>query len=216
MTAPIVFGFAQSVYVRSVRLALEEKGVAYRLEEINPFAPEGPPASHMERQPFGKVPAFEHDGFALYETDAILRYVDEVFSGAPLIPATPRDRARMTQVMRILDNYVYPSMVWGVFVEEVRKPQHGEAPDEDTIAASLQTARTCLTAIDDLRTPGRDYLVGDRLSLADLHAVPMFIYFAIAPRGAELLRSYPGLIDWLARMKARPSVIATTSPLEQD
>ena len=86
MTTPVVFGFAQSVYVRSVRLALEEKGVAYRLDEIDPFVREAVPADYARRHPFGKVPAFEHDGFRLYETDAIVRYIDEVFAGAPLIP----------------------------------------------------------------------------------------------------------------------------------
>ncbi|CAM5211102.1 Glutathione S-transferase OS=Bosea thiooxidans OX=53254 GN=ARD30_25575 PE=4 SV=1 [Bosea thiooxidans] len=70
-----------SVYVRAVRLALEEKGVAYRLDPVDVFAKDGPPASLLERQPFGRIPAFEHDGFRLYEAGAIERYVDEAFPG---------------------------------------------------------------------------------------------------------------------------------------
>ncbi len=69
MTEPIVFGAPYSVYLRAVRLALEEKGVPYRLEEIDIFADGGPPKDYLARHPFGRIPAFEHDGFRLYETN---------------------------------------------------------------------------------------------------------------------------------------------------
>jgi glutathione S-transferase len=49
----------------------------------------------MARHRFGKIPAFEHAGFRLYETGAITRYVDEAFPGPRLQPDDPRDRARM-------------------------------------------------------------------------------------------------------------------------
>jgi hypothetical protein len=71
VSQPIVFGAAYSVYVRAVRLTLSEKRVSYRLQEVDIFAPGGPPADYLARQPFGRIPAFEHDGFALYETAAI-------------------------------------------------------------------------------------------------------------------------------------------------
>jgi glutathione S-transferase len=68
---PIVFGAPYSVYVRAVRLALEEKGVDYEFVPVDIFAPGGPTADHMKRHPFGKIPAFEHEGFRLYEAGAI-------------------------------------------------------------------------------------------------------------------------------------------------
>jgi len=72
MARPIVYGPAGSTYVWSVRLALAEKGVAHELVELDSFTAhrEEP---HLSRHPFAKVPAFEHDGFMLYETQAILR-----------------------------------------------------------------------------------------------------------------------------------------------
>ena len=73
---PIIFGAPYSVYVRVVRLVLEEKGVHYELIPVDIFAPGGPPPEHMTRHPFGKIPAFEHAGFRLYEAGAITRYVD--------------------------------------------------------------------------------------------------------------------------------------------
>jgi glutathione S-transferase len=81
---PTVFGAPYSVYVRSVRLTLEEKAVDYDLVPVDIFAAGGPPREQVARHPFGKIPAFEHDSFRLYEAGAIARYIDEAFAGVPL------------------------------------------------------------------------------------------------------------------------------------
>jgi glutathione S-transferase len=113
------------VYVRAVRLALEEKGVSYRLAEVDIYSPDGPPPDYLRRHPFGRIPAFEHAGFSLYETVAITRYVDEAFDGPRLQPADPQTCARMSQVISVLDNYAYRPLVWELFVERVRAPANG-------------------------------------------------------------------------------------------
>jgi glutathione S-transferase len=70
--------------VRGVRLTLIEKGIAHELVEVDVFASGGPPAEYLGRQPFGKIPAFEHHDFRLYEAGAIMRCVDEAFRGPAL------------------------------------------------------------------------------------------------------------------------------------
>src|SRR5260370_28342586 len=134
---PIVFGAPYSVYVRAVRPALEQKGIAYELVPVDILAPSGPPADHMKRHPFGKIPAFEHEGFRLYEAGAITRYVDEMFAGPSLQPADPRSRARMTQIIGILDSYAYRTLVWDIYVERVARPATRSAADQVRIAAAL-------------------------------------------------------------------------------
>jgi glutathione S-transferase len=208
VSAPIVFGAGYSVYVRSVRLTLAEKAVAYRLEEVDVFAAGGPPAAHLARHPFGKIPAFEHDGFHLYEAGAICRYVDEAFPGPALQPAEPRARARMAQAINVLDSYGYRTMVWDIFVERVRKPQRGAASDEAKIAAALPKAETCLGALTALGGDG-PWLAGPALTLADMHGAPMFALFAQTPEGAAMLDRHGRLKDWLDRMASRPSFVAT-------
>lgn len=210
MSAPVLFGASYSVYVRSARLALEEKGVPYRLEDVDIFAKGGPPAGYLQRHPFGRIPAFEHDGFRLYETGAITRYVDEAFAGPKLQPANPQPRARMNQVLSILDNYAYRTLVWDIFVERVRAPAQGRTADEAKIAAALPKAETCLAAIESLMEG--DHLAGDALTLADLHAAPMFAYVTLAAEGAALLRRHAGLASWWQRMTQRPSVAAVCQP----
>jgi glutathione S-transferase len=210
---PILFGAAYSVYVRAARLALAEKGVAYRLVEIDIFAEDGPPADYAARQPFGRIPAFEHDGFRLYESGAITRYVDEAFPGPPLQPKDPRGRARVNQILSILDSYAYRTLVWDIFVERVRAPQQDRAPDEARIAAALPRAETCLAALEALMD-AQPWLAGPQLTLADLHAAPIFAYAVLAPEGAALLARHDGIRRWWENMAARASMAATRSPLE--
>ena len=99
MAKPIVYGPAYSTYARTARLALEEKGVDYDLVEVDLLGGAAKASAHLARHPFGKVPAFEHDGFALYETDAIMRYINAAFPGKDLEPDDAKGRARMAQVI---------------------------------------------------------------------------------------------------------------------
>ena len=101
MTLPVLHGPAYSTYVRTARLALLEKGVAYTLDSFDLL--NGVPPVQRARHPFGKAPAFTHGDIVLYETVAICRYIDEAFDGPPLQPATALDRAHVTQVCAILD-----------------------------------------------------------------------------------------------------------------
>jgi glutathione S-transferase len=210
---PVLFGAAYSVYVRAVRLALIEKGVQYRLVEVDIFAPGGPPAEYADRHPFGRIPAFEHAGFRLYESSAISRYVDEAFPGPALQPTEPKRRARLNQIIAILDNYAYRPLVWDIFVERVRAPASGRMPDEELIAAALPRARVCLTALQELMGDG-PWLCGTSLTLADLHAAPMFAYFRLASEGHDLLTRHSGLQRWWERIAERPSMAATSVQLE--
>ena len=202
---PCVFGTADSVYVRIVRLTLIEKSVDHDLVPVDPFAPQGLPPGYGERHPFGRIPAFEHDGFRLYETGAITRYVNEAFAGPPLLPGDVRARARANQIISIADSYAYRALVWGVYVERVEKPAQGVPSDETRLAGALGEARLCLAAIEALMA-GAPFLAGPRLSLADLHLAPMIDYVRQAPEGAALLAAHPGLAAWWARMAARPSL----------
>jgi glutathione S-transferase len=213
MAKPIIFGATYSVYTRIVRLALIEKDVAYDLVDVDIFAAQGPPADYRRRNPFDRIPAIEHDGFCLYESGAINRYIDEAFPGSPLQPTNLRARARMNQIMGILDSYAYRSMVWDVFVERIRMPARGQAPDEQRIAAGMARAETCLNALEEFMVGGA-FLAGDRVTLADLHAAPMITLFRLAPEGNALLARWPGLRCWSDMMATRPSMASTRAPIE--
>jgi glutathione S-transferase len=205
MSRPKLFGADYSVYVRIVQLTLAAKGVDYELVPVDVFSADGVPAWYLEHQPFGRIPAFEHDGFCLFETTAITRYVDEAFAGPALQPADVRRRATMNQIIGMLDAYAYRAMVWDVYVERVDKPTEGKVSDEALIGAGMEKSKTCLAALSRLKTPG-DWLLGDQLTLADLHAAPMFGYFVKAPEGHAALAGYPALSRWWERAAKLPGL----------
>jgi glutathione S-transferase len=213
MSDPVLYGLSRSVYTRIARLALEEKGVRYSLEEVEIFGAAGVPAEHLARQPFGRVPAFAHDGFVLYETGAITRYVDEAFAGTRLQPQDSRAQARMNQVIGIVDSYAYRPMIWGVFAARIVAPEEGTEPDEALVAESLAKSRTCCRALEEILGSKR-WFTGDELSLADLHALPILLYFAMTSEGTDTLAAHPRLRAWLDHAAARPSVQRTQGKFE--
>ncbi|HZT89602.1 MAG TPA: glutathione S-transferase family protein [Stellaceae bacterium] len=206
MARPIVYGPAGSTYVWSARLTLAEKGVAHELVEVPFGAHKEQP--HLSRHPFAKVPTFEHDGFALYETQAIMRYVDERFESAPLQPIDVHQFARMNQIIGIVDAYAWPSIAAGVLFNRMLAPRFGLPVDEAAITAALPDARLCLAEFERLMGE-QPFLAGERISLADLMVVPLLSYFSRLAEGEMALVEHPALTAWLKRMETRQSWYVT-------
>ncbi|NGO53516.1 glutathione S-transferase family protein [Allomesorhizobium camelthorni] len=211
--AVTLHGYSYSVYLRIARMTMLEKGVAWSHVEVDPFADEIPP-DYRALNPFGRVPTLDHDGFVLYETTAITRYIDEAFEGPRLQPETPRERARMNQIIAIADSYGYWPMVRQVFSQRVFNARR-RTPDEAVTAEGLARSRKVLAALEPL-IGGSNFLVGDRLSLADLHLGAMTAYFTAAKEGAAALGDYPKLGVWWKAFKNRKSLTETDPGLPDD
>lgn len=83
----------------------KRQGVPYTLEAVDVFAEDGPLEGYLKRKPFERFPSFAHGDFHLFEAGANTRYIDDMFTGPALQPAESRDRARMSQIMSILDSH---------------------------------------------------------------------------------------------------------------
>jgi glutathione S-transferase len=203
MSGIVVYGIPGSPYTRSALLGLHEKGAAYRLAVITARTEE-----HLALHPFARIPILEHDDFRLYETQAILRYLDAVLPGPALQPKEPRAAARMDQIVGIVDWYVFPYVSVGISAERFLSQRFWNRPaDETNIANALPKARTCLRELERLKGPA-EFLCGDAISIADLMVAPHLLFFRRTPEGEELMRG-TSLDQWLARMGARASVQAT-------
>lgn len=198
----VLHGVPGSPYLRKPILTCEEKGVPWTLSALA-FGQNKTP-EYLKLQPFGRIPAMEHDGFRLYETQAIVRYIDAAFDGPSLTPRDPKAMARMSQVMNIIDCYVMPSLSAGIGFNRIVAPIFGVPADEAAVAAAIPLARTCLKALEDILGANR-YFAGEQLSLADLFAVAHLDLVPASPEGAELIAGSP-LLAWLDRMAERPSV----------
>lgn len=207
MSEPVVYGDPISTYVRSVRLALAEKGVQHSLVVVDLIKGQHKEAAHMARNPWGKMPAFEHAGQQFYEVSAIIRYVDEAFPGPALMPSTPTDRVRVNQVMSIVDNYGYAASITNIFIPRALVPSLGGQTDEAQVAAAKPQAALFLTEVNRL-LGGTDYFGGDKVSLADLLLLPVLNYLKATPEGQSMMVATPNIGAWMGRMSQRSSVQA--------
>jgi glutathione S-transferase len=205
---PRVFGADYSVYVRIVRLCLIEKGVEYELLPIDVFAKEGPPQSYLARHPFGRIPAFEHAGFWLYETSAIARYIDETFGQPKLQPPGAKARARCNQLLA--SRTIMHTRSWfGTFTWNACRSL-GEARRRVRRGSGLQLPKPeCVSRRCPSSWATTAGLAGAELTLADLYAAPMFDYFLKAPEGRNMIREHENLATWWSRVAERPSMKAT-------
>lgn len=117
----------------------------------------------------------------------------------------------MTQVISILDSYAYRTLVWDIYVERVARPANGAPTDDAMVAAALPTARICLSALADVIGEA-PWLAGPALSLADLHAAPMFALFRLVPETDQLRDRHDRLMKWWDGISARSSFARTQVP----
>ena len=208
MSEFIVHSIPGSPFGRAVLTTLEEKGASYRLSPVAPGTLRSP--EHLARHPFGRVPVLDHDGFLLYETQAILRYLDRVLPNPALTPADLRRAARMDQVMNVNDWYLFQGVANVIVFHRVIGPRlMGLTPDEAAIEAAMPKARAVLEELARL-LGGQPFFAGEAISLADLLVAPQLGFLKQTPEWSVLGAPHKNLAAWLARMEARPSLKATT------
>ncbi len=208
MSEFIVHAIPGSPFGRAVLTALEEKGASWRLSPVAPGGLRSP--EHLARHPFGRVPVLEHSGFLLYETQAILRYLDRMLPNPAFTPADPRRAARMDQVMNVNDWYLFQGVANVIVFNRVIGPRvMGLTPDEAAIEAAMPKARAVFEELARL-LGGQPFFAGETISLADFIVAPQLAFFTQTPEWSALGAPHKNLVAWLARMEARPSFVATT------
>jgi len=201
-----LLGDPRSTYTRTARMGLAEKGVKYSMQQTGPRTPE-----ILAVHPFGRIPAFRDGDFEVFETSAILRYVDESFEGPPLLPWTIRDRTRCEQWVSAINFYCYDAMIRRYVLQYLFPRGAGGQPDRAVIDGALKDIAEHL-AIFDRGYGNREFLAGNALSMADLFLAPILAYIEAMPEGAQLFASVPNVRRGQAVMRGRPSFKDTEPP----
>lgn len=198
-----LLGDPRSTYVRTVRMGLAEKGVRYALQSAGPKAPEV-----VAIHPFERIPAFRDGDLRLFETSAILRYIDEAFPGPSLAPGNIRDRARCEQWVSAINAYCYDAMVRRYVLQYLFPKGADGKPDRGVIDAALKDVAKQL-AILDAAYGEKSLLAGANVSFADLLLAPILAYVAAMPEGKDLMKAASNVARAHAAMRERASFTDT-------
>jgi glutathione S-transferase len=198
-----VFGFPQSSFVHIARLVLTHKEVPYDFHDLEPDMGS---SKHLALHPFDRVPILQHGDFVLYETSAIVAYLEEQFPTPALLPATIEGRARMNQWISAVNSYYYPYMIYHVGHERNVFPLLGIPSDEKVVAHALPKIEVGLQAVEKQLSHGQGFLLGSEVTLADYYLLPSTFSFWRTPEGKTMYPSFPAAEGWRERMEALPTV----------
>lgn len=197
-----LFAHPASTCSRKCLTVLHEKNAEFEFVLVDLAKGEHKQPAHLARQPFGVVPAFQDGAIELYESRAIIRYLDEKLPGTKLTPATMEDRARMEQWISV--EYSYTSgPIMKVFMQRVYGPMFGKPTDEAVVQEGLAGTARAFDVLEK-HLAGKKYLVGEQFSLADVTYMPYLEYLAAAGAG-NLITERPALAAWWKGISDRPS-----------
>jgi len=197
-----IIGALQSTFVRTTRMALEEKGVPYKLTPARPHSPEVD-AIH----PLGKVPVMRHGEFTLFESRAIIGYADRTFDGPKLIPDDPKRAAGIEQWVSAIGSGIFPMVL--PYLRENFFPANG-APDRALIEQQLPAVRQAIGILD--RATASGHLAGGAFTLADMYALPIVAYLRTPPESGDAMAEAKALTAYFAKHSQRASFKSTVPP----
>jgi glutathione S-transferase len=205
-----IYGALLSPFVRKVRTVLAEKRIPYELVPQNPFDKS---EAFLKRSPLGRIPALEDEhGRTLADSSVIAEYLEERFPDPPLFPKDPYERGRVRWFDEYADGGMAPSLTGKIFFQRVVSAKlMRKEPDEAIVQSGLAELDRFFGYLER-ELGGKDYLVGDGFTLADISIACQLINLRHAGVEVDPAR-YPALARWLERVTRRPSLAAL---IEQD
>ena len=206
-----------SPFAWRVMLTLEVKGLGYESKCLEFSKGEHKAPAYLQLNPRGKVPALKDGKYVLYESLAIMSYLDRKYTDPPLFGKTPEETGLIWRTLLECESYFVST---GQKV--VRPIFFGKGLDKvEEIQEAAQTLRDELKMIDK-RLVGSDWLVGDKISAADIGVFPLVQLLARAAtkEAAQplnlgvlpLANIFPNVARWVQRIEALPNYERTYAP----
>ncbi|MFT3771650.1 MAG: glutathione S-transferase N-terminal domain-containing protein [Minicystis sp.] len=197
-----LYGHPMSTCTRKVLTTLSEKGHEAEFVLVDIMKGEAKAPAHLARQPFGVVPTIDDDGFVLYESRAIIRYLNDTLSGPNLVPSDAKARALMEQSISVEYSYFTPKAMT-IIMNVLFGKMMGKEPDMDAVNAAKQSLAGTAATLDKWFAD-HQYFGGDVFSLADIGYMPYVEYLFAAGEGG-LITEPKHLGAWWTRVSERPS-----------
>lgn len=198
-----VFGNPMSTCTRKVLTTLAEKQVKAELVVIDLGAGGHKAADFVaERQPFGQIPAIEDGDFRLYESRAIIRYLDQTLSGASLTPADAKGRALMEQWISVETSNFTPHAM-AIIHQLFFGPMRGTQPDMAKVEEGRTKLARCVAVLETQLARG-PHLLGAQFTLADLCYMP-YIEYVTQTASKDVIEGSPNVARWWKQIRERAS-----------
>ncbi|HXZ68823.1 MAG TPA: glutathione S-transferase family protein [Alphaproteobacteria bacterium] len=218
-------------------LTLKEKGVEFKSHYLDLLNFDQHSPEYLKINPNGTIPAMVHDDLMLYESTAIMEYVDEAFPGPKLSPDEPEARWRMRWWMKFFDQYYAPSASmagWNFFVGPSVRSKDPELLKQKIEAIPLKERRIAWTKaiygtfseeelaesrrrvaygaeLMETELENHTWLAGETYSLADINAFNLCYFMPAQPGGAVSDEKTPKTMEWLRKIYERPATKAAWS-----
>ncbi|KAJ7641090.1 glutathione S-transferase [Roridomyces roridus] len=187
-----------------VAVLLAEKQIPFELVRVDMAAKEHKTPEHLAKQPFGQVPYIDDDGFIVYESRAICRYLAEKYAdqGPTLIPTDLKQKAMFEQAASVESANWHPA-VMKVLMEKMGKTMRGETVDEVALAGYVEELREKLKVYDVILGKQK-YVAGDEFTLADIFHL-MYMPMVVSNGIDVVTTSGPNVARWWNELVTRPS-----------
>lgn len=198
----ILYGSSMSPYVRKVIAYAAEKGIEL---DVQPTGIGDPDPEFRKASPFGKMPALVDGDYALADSSAIVHYLEAKHPQPEMIPADPQLRGKCIWYEEFADTIFAgcgAKMFFNRIVAPVFLKRDGDLAAAD--AAEREELPKMLDYLESVAPANDGYLVGDRLTLADLAVAGPFANLRHLKIDIDASR-YPHLAAYVGRILARPS-----------
>jgi glutathione S-transferase len=191
-----LYGAALSPFVRKTRVFMQHKGIDFEAVHVDP---NNPPDDYAKINPLKRIPALEHDGRFLADSAVICQYLERIHPDSPLYPSDPYEYARCLWFEKFADYEVARDCTFAVFRNRIVMRLIGKECNEELVQKALAEKVPPLFEYLNGELEGREFLVGDQMSIADIALASQLVNFS---HGGEKVcpDSYPNLAAHTARM----------------
>lgn len=190
-------GNPASTCTRKVLMTLHETGTPFEMHVVDLSKGEHKKEPHLARQPFGRIPAIDDDGFELFESRAIVRYLAEKAS-SPLLPRDLRARAKVEQWISVETSELAVNAMKFVYEHVFKRPQ---AP---AVLEAAGKALALAASVMDTQLAKTPFIAGADFTIADVSFMPYLEYAMMTP-AREILGKHERVVTWWDTIRARPA-----------
>ncbi|KAF5309772.1 hypothetical protein D9611_013593 [Ephemerocybe angulata] len=198
-----LYGNPKASCTQRVATVMHEKQVPFKLVTIELSKGEHKAPDYLEKQPFGQIPVLDDDGYLIYETRAISRYIAEKYAdqGTPLIPKDLKAKGHFEQAASV-EQANYDAYAGKAVVEKVFKPMFGQTPDDAVVERLLTSLEASLDVYEKILSKQK-YVAGNEITLVDIFHLPLLSLLPLT--GRDVYSTRPNVEKWAKGLIDRPS-----------